>query len=349
MRYLAALLALVMAVASAAPRPYVAPVCPPAPAGTYVAGSQLYNADGTELHVHGVNNNHWDMTDSYRSIALTGANAVRVVMPLLPTGTPAYLQSMLDRFVAQGLVVVPSYWDGTCKTDVASFRGIVDRWVQQRAVYAKYDSVMLLNVANEWGPTAGGWTYDAVLRKNVYTPNYVWRDEYIRAVQMLRAVGYTNTIVVDAGNCGQDATLVVRDGPAILASDPQSNVLFDVHVYGGFHKPATASWMQDYDTAMASLKASGLPILVGEFGPGRNVGPSPTMVKPEDVIALAEQNGWGWMAWAYGDNNLPKCQADDYWFSMTRNCGLYTGTNDDAELTTFGKTVVPILRSHLSH
>ena len=128
----------------------------------------------------------------------------------------------------------------------------------------------------------------------------------------------------------------------MLASDPQKNILFDVHVYGSFHYPATASWMQDYDTAMAQLKASGLPLILGEFGPGNNIGPSPTMVTPQHVINTAETNGWGWMPWSWDDNNLTNCMANDYGFSMTVKCGIY---KTDADLTAFGKAVVPILQS----
>ena len=158
----------------------------------------------------------------------------------------------------------------------------------------------------------------------------------------MRAAGYSGTLVVDSGGCGQDAQDIVKYGAAVLASDPQKNILFDVHVYGSFHYPATASWMQDYTTAMSQLKASGLPLILGEFGPGRNIGPSPTMVTPEKVIGDAEANGWGWMPWSWDDNNLANCSSDDNGFSMTRKCGTYTS---DADLTTFGKTVVPILKA----
>lgn len=301
---------------------------------------RLFNPQGDQFTPIGVNHNHWDMAWAYTDIQRTGANTVRIVVPLPTSQGPAYVQHMLDQFVAQGLLVIPSYWDATCKAEVAPFRAIVDRWVSMRPTYAKYDATMLLNIANEWGPSDGSTAY--VGGKNVYTPNYTWRDENSAAVLKLRAAGYPNTIVIDAGGCGQNATLVARDGAAVLAADPLRNVLFDVHVYGGFHRPATASWMQDYDKAMAALAASGLPIMLGEFGPGRNIGPSPTTVPPEDVIAVAQGNGWGWLAWAYGDNNLQKCQADDSGFSMTRNCGAYV-TDDD--LTAFGRTVVPLLKA----
>jgi hypothetical protein len=179
-------------------------------------------------------------------------------------------------------------------------------------------------------------------------PNYVWRDSNITAVQRMRAAGYKGTLVVDAGNCGQDALTVIRDGASVLAADTQHSILFDVHVYGGFHLATAtdpgASWQQDYAKTIAALKASGLPILIGEFGPGRSIGPSPTTIPPEQIIADAEANGFGWLAWAWDDNNMANCQSNDAWFSMTINCGNYTGL--DSELTTFGKTIVPLLKQY---
>ena len=222
---------------------------------------------------------------------------------------------------------MPGNWKGTCKSDAASLSAIVDTWVEQAARLDggrfKYS---IINIANEWGP-----------------PNNVfWRDSYISAIARMRAAGYTGTLVVDSGGCGQDPQNIVKYGAAVLASDPQKNILFDVHVYGAFHYPATASWMTDYTKSMVALKATGLPMMLGEFGPGKNIGPSPTMIPPEQVIATAEAAGWGWMPWAWDDNNLAGCKANDWWFSMTLQCGNY---KTDSDLTAFGKAIVPLLKA----
>ena len=64
---------------------------------------------------------------------------------------------------------------------------------------------------------------------------------------------------------------------------------------------------------------------------------------PENVaIATAEAAGWGWMPWAWDDNNLGNCMANDYWFSMTLQCGRYKTVDD---LTAFGKAIVPMIQS----
>jgi len=93
-----------------------------------------------------------------------------------------------------------------------------------------------------------------------------------------------------------------------------------------------------YLSQLASLTASaGVVFAVTEFGPGRDIGPSPTNTTPGAIITAVEANGIGWAAWAWDDYDLANCKADDSWFAMTYNCGIYTQPSD---LTTFGKDVV---------
>jgi mannan endo-1,4-beta-mannosidase len=293
--------------------------------GFFVSGGKLYDPNGQEFRIRGVNRNHWDSYGTPAGLPLSGANTERVVLSFAkPTSYNWNIVS--SEMLSNKIVPIPGNWTGTCKSDPASLSAIVDTWVAQASTWTQLNSTGLINIANEWGP-----------------PNStVWRDNYITAIGRMRAAGYTGTLVVDSGGCGQDAQDIIKYGAMVLASDPQRNILFDVHVYGGFHFPATATWMQDYATAMSQLKATGLPLIIGEFGPGKNIGPSPTLITPQKIIADAEANGWGWMPWSWDDNNLQACASDDNGFSMTTKCGSY---KSDSDLTAFGKTVVPILKA----
>lgn len=292
--------------------------------GFFVADGKLYDAKGKEFRIRGVNRTHWDSYGSSTGIAASGANTERIALNYTRATTDNFA-IITKQMLANKIVPMPGNWAATCKSDPASLSAIVDTWVAQASTWTVLNSNGLINIANEWGPENSP----------------AWRDGYVTAIARMRAAGYTGTLVVDSGGCGQDSRDVIKYGADVLAADPQKNILFDVHVYGGFYFPATASWMQDYSKAMAALKATGLPIIIGEFGPGRKVGPSPTLITPEQVIATAEANGWGWLPWSWDDNNLLGCGANDYWFSMTTKCGLYK-TSDD--LTTFGKSVVPTLQ-----
>ena len=89
---------------------------------------------------------------------------------------------------------------------------------------------------------------------------------------------------------------------------------------------------------LAALGAStGAAYAITEFGPGRNIGPSPTLATPLEIVSTAEANNLGWVAWAWDDNNLANAQTNNEWFGMTYNGGAYT---QDPDLTMFGQQIV---------
>lgn len=293
--------------------------------GFYVSGGKLYDAKGKEFRIRGVNRLHWDSYGSPTGLPRSGANAERIALDFTQSTTSNW-NIVSTQILANKIVPIPGNWNATCSSDPAALSAIVDTWVAQASTWTQLNSKGLIDIANEWGPAN----------------STVWRDSYITAIGRLRAAGYTGTLVVDSGGCGQDPADLVQYGAAVLASDPQKNILFDLHVYGNFVLPATVSWQTDYTKSMVSLKNSGLPLIVGEFGPGKNIGPSPTAITPQQVIATAESNGWGWLPWAWDDNDQANCMSDNNGFSMTVNCGTY---NTNADLTTYGQIIVPILKA----
>src|SRR3979490_1088713 len=181
---------------------------------------------------------------------------------------------------------------------------------------------MMVNVPNEWGP-----------------PNSTaWRDSYISAIAALRGAGYLGPLMIDSGGCGQDPDDLLKYSTAVFNSDPQKKGIFAFHFYGLSSRYSTVAQMDTIFSELAALSNSqGMVFAITEFGPGKDIGPSPTMVTPGQVITAAEANGLGWLAWAWDDNNLANCKADNNWFSMTYNCGTYTQPSD---LTNFGQDVV---------
>jgi hypothetical protein len=280
--------------------------------GFFVLNGKLYDANGAEFRIRGVNKLHWDLTTT--GIPNTHANTERWTIDFTqPTATNL---GLMQTSIANHMVPMPGNWNGTCDTDQASLSAIVDTWVAQEPAWHAVDDKMIINVANEWGPAG----------------DTGWRDGYITAIARLRAAGYLATISITSGGCGQDNADLVQYAQAVFNSDPQKNVIFDQHVYGGFGDPSTESWVLDFKSSMSALQATGLCIILGEFGPGRNIGPSPTLLTPDEVIQVAEADNLGWLAWAWDDN----IAAGDTWFALT-NDGNYNST---ADLTIFGKVVV---------
>lgn len=363
--------------------------------GFYVSGTKLYDPKGVEFRVRGVNRCHWD-SGSSSGMANSGANAVRTFIDFTrPVVTNVALMQADN--IAHHQVAIPTYNNKVSGSqDPATLAAAVAVWVAQASQWLAIDNQMILNIANEWGPSTA-----------------VWRDANIAAVAALRSAGYKCPILVDAGGFGQDDGTLHLYAADVLASDPQKNVLFAFHAYGattayqcpiesingqvitlqsaapihpmtaayngtgnnfggigsmvlngvafptlknvggtmgawtitapaGVTVPSAKAWDMLYDThhyskLIPALASIGVCVVIGEFGPGRNLGPSPTMVTPGNIITAAEAAGLGWMAWAWDDNNLPAGKSDDNWFSMTYNTGPYT---TPADLTIFGKDVV---------
>jgi len=286
---------------------------------------RVFDGAGDEWRPRGFNRAHDDQNTV--GMGSMGANAVRIAIRFtLPPATAwGEVQSIA---LNNGLVPIVGNWTGTCKTDAATLTAIVDTWVAQAATWTQLNGIGVVNLANEWGPTN----------------STLWRDSYIDAVTRMRAAGYTGLLMIDSGGCGQDAQDIVKYGADVLAADPLHNLLFDVHVYSSFHNPATAVWMQDAATAFAQLKASGLPLVLGEYGPV-GVGPSATQIPLDDLITIAESNGWGHLAWAADDGPCPgNYDATYFGFSMVRTC-WDREHRGDGNLSPWGLAVVTKLRA----
>lgn len=82
---------------------------------------------------------------------------------------------------------------------------------------------------------------------------------------------------------------------------------------------------------LAALRASGVCVILGEFGPGRNIGASPTLVTPEDLISACEANNMGWIYWAWDDNNGSGGATSNNWFGCQKQNGTYGSPSDLTE------------------
>ena len=285
--------------------------------GFFVVGSKLYDANGNDFRIRGLNHLHWDSPSI--GIPKTGANTERWDIDF--NQPIANNIALMQKSIANKLVPMPGAWEGTCDDGTASLSGIVGKWVATAAQWKAVEKHVLINIANEWGPSN----------------STIWRDQYIAAVAALRAAGIKSTLVVDAGGCGQNNLDLTQYAAAVLNSDPQKNILFSQHIYGGWQASNAQAWQTDLNQGLDALAATGLAVVIGEFGPGRNIGPSPTLITPAQLIGGAEARGLGWLAWAWddpaGEYTSPP---EDAWFALS-----FTGDyRSSADLTTFGKDVV---------
>jgi mannan endo-1,4-beta-mannosidase len=286
--------------------------------GFFVLNGKLYDPAGAEFRIRGMDRNHFDFAAP--GIPKTHANTERTVFFFAGeygSSTDRNLQVMQQEMITNHIVPMPGNWEGTCDESTSTLNTIVQEWVNQASSYTALDKYMILNIANEWGPS----------------DSTTWRDAYISAVQRLRTAGYTCTISVTSGGCGQDNPDLVKHAQAVFDADPQKNVIFDQHIYGNWgYDAAKESWQQGLTAGLDALAATGLVMIIGEFGPGNDIGPSPTNITPKDLIQAAEARNLGWMAWAWDDN--PSAGDASFALSLT---GDYKSS---ADLTTFGKSVI---------
>jgi mannan endo-1,4-beta-mannosidase len=289
------------------------------PSGVFkVVGSKLYDPNGVEFRMRGTNKTHQDSWSP--SLGQMPSNATRWIIYFVddPARAVRDMQSSnIGGTTVNGKdVQIPGFWDATCSGDIGKFNTAVNRWVRDMPTYKTFERFMILNIANE--------ALNGVDQ---------WRTGYLDAIAKIRAAGWTGTIMIDAPNCGQRADAIVQAGKTLLDADPLRNLLFSWHIYGMVYDSQggiAKTWNEQIDLVptMDALKASGLAVVIGEFGPGRNVGASPTNITPTRIVELAEARGFGW----HGAGET----GSESSFAHLKQGWTY---NSDDDLTTFGREV----------
>ncbi|MGW1447108.1 cellulase family glycosylhydrolase [Micromonospora sp. NPDC002411] len=276
----AALLALLVAVLAFGQPAHAA-------AGFSVAGGKLYDANGTEFVMRGVNHAHtWypQQTSSFADVKALGANTVRVVLSSgdrWTRNTNADVANVISLCRANRLICVLEVHDTTGygeQSGAITLARAVDYWLSLADVLVGQERYVIVNIGNE---PYGNQNYAS------------WATDNANAIKRLRTGGLTHTIMVDAPNWGQDWSFTMRDNAAsVFAADPARNTVFSIHMYGVFD---TAAEISDY---LGRFRSAGLPIVVGEFGFNHSDG------DPDEdaILAYTQANGIGWLGWSWSGN-----------------------------------------------
>jgi mannan endo-1,4-beta-mannosidase len=276
----AALLALLVAVLAFGQPAHAA-------AGFSVAGGKLYDANGAEFVMRGVNHAHtWypQQTSSFADVKALGANTVRVVLSSgdrWTRNTNADVANVISLCRANRLICVLEVHDTTGygeQSGAITLARAVDYWLSLADVLVGQERYVIVNIGNE---PYGNQNYAS------------WATDNATAIKRLRAGGLTHTIMVDAPNWGQDWSFTMRDNAAsVFAADPARNTVFSIHMYGVFD---TAAEISDY---LGRFRSAGLPIVVGEFGFNHSDG------DPDEdaILAYTQANGIGWLGWSWSGN-----------------------------------------------
>ncbi|MCL6591087.1 MAG: cellulase family glycosylhydrolase [Firmicutes bacterium] len=257
--------------------------------GFYISGGKLMDANGNQFIIRGISHPHcWYTSRTAQAlidIKSVKANAVRVVCSNGREGwtvtTAADLTNIINQCKTNKLICIPELHDTTGYGEAGaacSLAAACNYWNSVKSALVGQEKYVIINIGNEpYGNTnAGNWVADTKA-----------------AIQTMRNNGFTHTLMVDAGNWGQDWQFYMRDNAqAIFDADPQKNTILSVHMYGVFD---TASEITSYISAFTS---KGLPLVVGEFGHNHSDG------NPDEdtIMSACQSNGIGWMAWSWSGN-----------------------------------------------
>lgn len=255
------------------------------PVGFYVEGSKLYDANGNEFIMRGVNHAHtW--FKGYGSIALeaiaaTGANAVRIVL----SNGEKYQKDdifsvirVIDKCKELNMIAILEVHDATGDNTIESLEKAADYWIQIKKALNGNEAYVILNIANEW---YGQWS------------ETTWRDGYVSVIPRIREAGIYNTIMVDSAGWGQYPKSIETYGKEVFESDPLGNTMFSIHMYGSAGKNAEL-----IKNNIDSVINQDLSLTIGEFGYNHSDGD----VDEDYIMSYCSEVGVGYLGWSWKGN-----------------------------------------------
>lgn len=253
--------------------------------GFFVEGSTLYDANGNEFVMRGVNHSHtWfkNETDvALSAIADTGANTVRIVLSdggQYQKDSVESVKEIVQKCIEHEMIAVLEVHDATGKDDIASLQHATDYWIEIKDALIGNEEYVILNIANEW---VGNWNSE------------IWRDGYVTVIPQLREAGIRNTIMVDAGGWGQYAKSIHTYADEVFNSDELKNTMFSIHMYGSAGKNANT-----IKSNIEGVTNQDYCVIVGEFGYKHSDGD----VDENYIMSYCEENDIGYLGWSWWGN-----------------------------------------------
>lgn len=323
--------------------------CPDAPIGVtglFASNGRLYDSNCNEFTMRGINHQYGDhvyympavMKNAISSIANVGkANSVRLLLrfdprdPQQPTNI-GHIKDGINRAVSNQMVPVLHMYSSnmTCGQNVTDLQVAVNKWVALAAdnngnldQHYNFKNYGILNIANEFGKD--------------FLPDYTtWKNAYKNAITALRNAGYTNPIMIDAHQCGQDINVFLGSdlgstqsrAQELLNHDPLRNIIFSLHAYNFKWNSRTLITNQ-----INQMTNSNLTWVFGEHGNSSFEGPNNDVDNKFLWEACQRANPKiGWMAWSWGSGNSPR--------EASLNLSNRWVPQNNSHLTNFGRELV---------
>ena len=254
--------------------------------GMYVNGTKVYDAQGKEFVMRGVNIAHaWYPEQTYTSIkavANLGANSVRVVLAdgaQWTKTTASEIENIINWCKESGMICILEVHDHTGKNSTYELDTAVNYWIEMKDIVNRNKDYVIVNIANEW---LGEWGNGST-----------WENAYKDAIVKLRNAGIENLLMVDAAGYGQETSTLIDHCNNVKNADPTGNTMFSIHMYSVAGKDAsTVKYNID------SMLGKGVATCIGEFGDFQNGGD----VDEYTIIDYSQEKQMGTLAWSWKGN-----------------------------------------------
>lgn len=263
---------------------------PTSKTGFYINNNQLFDANGNQFIMRGVNHAHtWYplyIKSALSDIADKGANCVCIVLSngiQWRQNRPDDVAELIQECKKNKLIAILEVHDTTGygeQTTACLLSQAVDYWINLKDVLSGQGVYVIINIGNE------------PLGNN--QPASTWINIHTEAIIRLREAGFRHTIIVDAANWGQDWQNIMKENAAmVFDTDPLKNIIFSIHMYEVYNS------YEKIDTYMSAYAKNGLCLVIGEFG-ADNKGAD---VDEASIMERAEHYGFGYIGWSWCGNN----------------------------------------------
>jgi mannan endo-1,4-beta-mannosidase len=284
-----------------------------------IIGTKIYDPNGREFISKGANMFAWEgITNVNNYLNVWGFNTIRVPNYLLGSynqphpATNGYgtNHQIVDAYTSQGAVVIfdahdriGGYYEGN------DWQTLKDYWQ---------------DMAQEFGDNPYVW-FDLHNEPGNSTSNsQQWVNYHRELIDIIRAEGANNVIIVEGETWGQDylTQTITNHADAVIAGN--ENILFSIHAYDRWNG-------RDIGAYFDNLHNQDIPIIVGEYG-SENVGQS-TLDASNRMMTAAQQREIGRIVWnAKGDD------LNDLTTGTGGHAEYFDGTNTNI-LTSLGTLV----------
>lgn len=149
-----------------------------------------------------------------------------------------------------------------------------------------------------------------------------WYYDQKILVDAIRSTGNTNIIVVPGCNWGSSESVILSTGQALLNSQSNKNIVFDLHAYNW-----TWDWQGQNEARIQSVWNKNLALMIGEIGPGVGGGyvTNPAMVLNAALSKRVTTLTWYWNKRTgdpnalFDDNGNPNNTNNYNFYDMTRS------------------------------